>query len=342
MTKKDNPNSIVAIYWGPSNLQTEAHAARLGAPLYHIHYLGWKKGRLVAFLKYIPQFFKTLAVLRQQRPNVVYVAISPVFAALAVSIYCRLAGASYVMDVHNHALYSKKWGWSVPLVRALAKRALVNVVDQPRNEQLFQSWGVPVLILERPPIAITKQKLTQLEPLNQFSVTVINTFAPDEPLLPILEAAEKLPDVAFFVLGDKARTDQALLAAAPKNVVFTGYLNGDDYWNRLYSSQAIIALTTAPYSLLSGAIEAMALGKPPILSRQPALMSYFTQGTVFVDHTAESLITAVYTLQQHQQQLTQEINELNRQKRERWDQTNQELITRIKGVTCKDLLIQEA
>ena len=316
----------IVIYWGPSNLQTEAHASRLGAPLYTVHYLGWKKGAFIASLKYIPQSFKTWAILMRQRPAVVYVAISPVFAALSVYLYCLVARAEYVMDVHNHALYGDKWRWSVPLVRFLARRALVNVVDQPTNEKLFQSWGARVLILERPPLTIPNERLRLLDDPARYSVTVINTFAPDEPLEPILDLARRFPQIPFFILGDTSQADQRLLAAAPANVTFTGYLHGDDYWNRLYSSQAVIALTTAPYSLLSGAVEAMALGKPPILSRQQALVEYFTKGAIFVEHTADSLADALCTHQQRGATLGKEIAELNREKRARWEAVNQELL----------------
>lgn len=336
MSDKQTSGGTTAIYWGPTNLHAEAYAARLGAPLYKIHSLGGRRGSLVALIKYIPQFLKTWQVLLRNRPSVVYVIISPVFAALSVYIYCLLSGAAYVMDVHNHALYGEKWRWSIPLVRFLANRALVNIVDQPRNEQLFDSWGAKALILERPPVAISSERLRYVDDPDRFCVTVINTFAPDEPLQPIFGAASEFPEVPFFILGDTSRADNGLLKSAPPNVTFTDYLFGDDYWNRLYSSRAIIALTTAQYSLLSGAIEAMALGKPPILSRRQALTEYFTKGTVFVDHTPESLVSGISELQQNEEQLILEIGELNREKRYRWEAVVEELIILIDGETCKE------
>ena len=336
MGKQQPAIETAVIYWGPSNLHAEAYASRLDAPLFNIHYLGWKRGPLVALIKYVPQFLQTWAVLLRHRPSVVYVIISPVFAALSVYLYCLFSGAAYVMDVHNHALYGDKWRWSIPLVGFLARRALVSVVDQPRNAQLFDSWGAKVLILERPPKAISSDRLKYIDDPNRFSVTVINTFAPDEPLDPIFGAARKYPDVPFYILGDTSQAENGLLNIAPPNIVFTGYLHGEDYWNRLYSSRAVIALTTAEYSLLSGAIEAMALGKPPILSRRQALKEYFTKGTVFVDHTAESIVVGISELQQNEDRLIEEISELNTEKQLRWEAVVEELMTLIKGETCKE------
>jgi glycosyltransferase involved in cell wall biosynthesis len=209
-------------------------------------------------------------------------------------------------------------------------------VDQPRNAQLFDSWGAKVLILERPPKAISSDRLKYIDDPNRFSVTVINTFAPDEPLDPIYGAARRYPDVPFYILGDTSQAENGLLNIAPQNIVFTGYLHGEDYWNRLYSSRAVIALTTAEYSLLSGAIEAMALGKPPILSRRQALTEYFSKGTVFVDHTAESIVVGISELQQNEDRLIEEISELNIEKQHRWEAVVEELMTLIKGETCKE------
>jgi glycosyltransferase involved in cell wall biosynthesis len=323
-TSTNTNGGIVAIYWGISNPQTAAHAARLGAPLHYVHYLGWKRGPLIAAFKYLPQSAKTWSILRRERPAAVYVAISPVFAALSVYLYCLVSGAGFVMDVHNHALYSRQWRWSVPLVRLLARRSLMNIVDQPLNRELFDEWGVPVLILERPPLP-PDRGLELLPGSDAFSVTVINTFADDEPIAPVFGAAELLPAVMFYVLGDTGLADRDVLAGAPPNVTFTGYLNGDDYWSRLYSSQAIVALTTADYSLLSAAIEAMTVERPPILSRRQALTDYFSKGAVFVDHTAESIAEGVMELMEDDGRLTREISELNLEKRQRWESEADEL-----------------
>lgn len=315
-----------AIYWGESNLPTETHAQRIGAPIHFVHYLGWKKGPLVAAAKYVPQTLKTWSILRRDKPDVVYVAISPVFAALAVYAYCWRRQAAFVMDVHNHALYGRQWSWSVPLVRFLARRALANVVDQPLNKKLFDSWGVPVFVLERPPISMDTITLETLAEPRAHAITVINTFADDEPIEPLLGAARLLPNVTFYILGNTDLADPADLAAAPTNVVFTSYLNGDEYWQRLHSSDGIIALTTADYSLLSAAIEAMAVNTPPILSRASALMEYFTRGTVFVDHTASSIANGVRHVLADDGQLIEEITSLNIEKRERWYAESNRLI----------------
>lgn len=328
--------ATAAIAWVPYEERTEQYAQRLNATLYKIHYLRYKRP-ILAPIKYIPQWLKTWAVLFRQRPAVVYVMNPPVFAALSVFIYCRLSGTSYVMDTHSPALYSRKWAWTVPLQRALAKQALVNIVDQYRYKHLFESWGAKALILERPPINIPGDSLKHVADPNKFSVTVVNTFAGDEPLEPVLGAAKQLPEIHFFILGDTALAKKAILRMAPSNVVFTGYLLGNDYWNRLYSSRAVMVLTSYPYSLLGGAQEGMALGKPLIISRQPTLTEYFTKGAIFVDHSVESIVKGIRRLREQEYCLTQEIVELAAEKRERWETKFQELLALIGSDPCNEL-----
>jgi hypothetical protein len=183
----------------------------------------------------------------------VYVAVPPVIAGQSVYIYCLFSGAKFIMDVHGNSMRSWKWRWSVPLHRFLARRALVNIVDQEIRTQLFTSWGAKTVILADPPLSISKEKLQHLTDPLKYSMTVVNNFNDDEPVVPIIEAARKLPNISFYILGDVALARRRLLRIAPPNMIFTGYLLGDDYWSRLYSSNAVMVLTTAPFSLLAGA-----------------------------------------------------------------------------------------
>lgn len=314
---------VAAIAWAPRIRHVEDYSRRLNASIYNIHYL-LPQRPLLAPIKYPPQCVKTWLVLLRQRPSAVYVFISPVIAALSVYIYCWFAKVPFIMDVGAHAIISRKWAWSVPLLRFLSRKARVNIVDQDSFQQLFESWGAETLLLERPPMGM-KNKQGPLLEKKRFAITLINTFSYDEPIEPVLEAAEQLEDVDFFILGDKDKANRNIIKKAPGNVTFTGYLIGDEYWDQLVSSHAVMVLTTAPNSLLSGAVEGMALGKPLILSNQPTLKTYFTKGTVFVENSAESVVIGVQAVQSQIHDLVEQIVELSTEKRERWDKEFQKI-----------------
>lgn len=330
---KSARNGTVAIFWGPHSRHTEDIARRLGATAYAINALAWSWRRYswIAPLKYAIQFVKTLALLIRVRPSAVYFIIPPVFPAVAVYLYCTLAKIPYAMDVHGHSLTSKKWGWTAPLQRFLARRAVATVVDQRKYVQTFEGWGAHTVMLERAPVEIPQSRLKKISSPGDFSVLMVNIFGADEPTELVVQTARTMPDVHFFITGDPAKAPAGMIEGAPKNVTFTGYLKGDDYWHRLYSVGAVITLTTEPYSLVSGGIEAISLGRPNILSRQPVLEEYFTRGTVFVEHTVESIAAGIREAQRNEEQLAGEAAALAVEKRERWDRSLHELLGRIHG-----------
>jgi glycosyltransferase involved in cell wall biosynthesis len=316
-------HNVAAVVWAADQNHAEKYAQSLNAKLYHIQL--WRSGlALLAPFKYIPQAIQTWSVLGKQKPNVIYVMNPPVFAGLSVLIYCKLNKIPFVMDTHSPAIYGMRWGWSRPLQRFIARRAMTNIVDQERYKRLFESWGAKAVVLEKPPTTTyVEQARPDVEA--KFAITVVNTFASDEPLTPILEAANRLPDVHFYVLGEKVRAKPGLIDSAPENVTFTDYLFKDDYWNQLKASRAVLVLTKHRYSLLAGAQDGMTVGRPLIISDKPALREYFTKGAIFVDNHADSIIDGINQLKAREETLTEEIRELAMEKLQRWESNFKQL-----------------
>jgi glycosyltransferase involved in cell wall biosynthesis len=323
---------LAVIVWSPRCQRTSLYAKRLDAPLYNIHFLKVKRP-LLAPIKYVYQCIKTWIVLYRQDPSIIYVKVSPIFAALSVYLYCLFSGAKFIMDVHGNSMTSWKWKWSVPLHRFVAKRALLNIVDQEIRTNLFSSWGAKTMVLADPPVDISYDFRYISDPLIP-NVTVVNNFDIDEPVAPILEAARKLPNVLFHILGDTSLADKYLLRTAPENVAFTGYLLRDEYWNRLYSSNAVMVLTTEPYSLLAGAQDGMAVKRPLILSNQPALVTFFSKGAVFIEHTSESVVRGVQTALEQESKLSLEITALGKEKGIQWEEGFRQLVNLIRETPC--------
>lgn len=325
-----NRPDTIAIVWAPYEARTAMFAKRLDATLFNIHYLKYKRP-LVAPFKYVAQWLKTWLLLAQQRPRFVYITNPPIIAVLCVAMYCVVTRTRYIMDTHPPALYSRKWGWTLPLQRFLSRFAFMNVVDQERFKQLYESWGSRATVLENPP-KTAPDGLTKTVDSNYFDITVINTFAADEPLDIILEAAKCFPpSTRFFITGDVSLAKNGVVKSAPSNVSFTGYLWREDFWNQLNSSRAIMVLTTYPYSLLGGGHDGMILRKPLILSNQPALTEYFTKGAVFVENTTDGIVEGVRAVQEKETQLSQELAELSEEREQRWNVCFNELTTLMRA-----------
>jgi glycosyltransferase involved in cell wall biosynthesis len=309
---------IAAVVWAPYERRTALFAEQLGATFHPIHWLLYKRP-WVAPVKYVGQWLRTWQLLAIERPAAIYVTNPPVFAALCVAAYAALTRTPFVMDTHPPALYSRKWSWTLPLQRALARRAVVNVVDQERFSKSFESWGARALVVGNPPLPVRRHPPPNAVGDGPFEIAVVNTFAADEPLAPILEAARRMPDVTFSVLGDTARARGAILAQAPPNLTFTGYLEGEAYWQCLARARAVMALTSFPHSVLGGAHDGVAVGRPLLLSDQPGLREHFPQGAVFADNTAEGLVAGIGTLRGLESRLRVEVGDLRAEQVQRWD-----------------------
>ncbi len=325
-------HEIITITWAVRLDKAKDMADDLNSANYCIYY-NFLSGNpwILAPLRYIFQTFKTWQVMLGSHPKVIYVTNPPIFLAMNVYVFCLFAKSVFIIDTHSPALYSKKWGWTLPILRVLARAALVNLVDQERYKVLFESWGAKALVITKKIRLYPKKGLSAdlQPPMGRYPITVVNTFAPDEPLLPIIEAAREMPDVQFYILGDTCYADENLMKSSPENITYTGFLLHDAYWNQLYASRAVMTLTTYPYSLVSGGTDGMALGKPLILSQQPALTEYFTKGTVFVENTGESIIEGVRNLQADESRLLVEIRDLVIEKRQSWQTDLQELLDLI-------------
>lgn len=331
-TRKRAPSELMVMVWAPDEQRTESIAAMLGAEVFHVHFLKYKTP-LYAPFKYPMQVLRTWQLLLRHRPRFVYVTNPPIFAPMAAWVYCRLMGAKLIMDTHPPALYMRKWAWSQPLQRWMSRRVFVNVSDQVRFKRFFDNWGAaPTLVFERPPkVAAGTGRISEKVDPKAYTVAVINTFAEDEPLQCVLDAARALPEVKFYITGDTARGDREQIASAPANCTFTGYLRGDDYWSMLRGCRAVMALTEWQNSLMLACQDGLTLNKPTITSRQETSVEYFYKGAVFVENTGPGLVEGIREAQRREAELIREASEFVEERQQAWEKNFQQLQRLLDG-----------
>jgi hypothetical protein len=138
---------------------------------------------------------KTLSLLFQKKPKVVIVQSPRSFAVLFVYIYCALTKNQYIIDADS-AAFARIWLFPEWMIRFLARRAVATIVTNEYFQQMIQGWGAYSFVLRD--IPITFSRLSEAYSVNgRFNVVAINTFASDEPLNELLQAAEHLDDVQF-------------------------------------------------------------------------------------------------------------------------------------------------
>ncbi|MEM7502616.1 MAG: glycosyltransferase [Pseudomonadota bacterium] len=305
----------VFVSWEPSNSRSATLAEQFDAECWFIHYLSLKNPWL-APIKYVLQTIRTWYDLFRQRPSLVFVQNPPVFAPLAVWVYCALTNSRFIIDSHTGVFLERKWRWLSFVHAFVVRRAAVSIVTNEHLAAMVEAWGGNTFIF--PDVPVEFPNAEYLDERSAHLVTVVNSFSYDEPLAEVLEAARALPQVEFAVTGDVERCPPELAEAAPENVRFTGFVPRKVYVDTLYSSDAAVVLTLEDHTMQRGAYEAMSLGVPIVTSNWPLLRNTFFKGAQFTDNTASSITSAIETIIGNKRLMKDEVADLKRQRRALW------------------------
>jgi glycosyltransferase involved in cell wall biosynthesis len=320
-------DKVLFIAWIAHNRRSQLIAAKLRMKLYLIQSLKRRYG--LAPLRYVLQAIRTLPILVRERPKVVFVQNPPIFAALVVYLYAKLWSARYVIDSHTVALLAPWWKWTLPLHAFLSRRAITTIVTNDHLKAMVEAWGANAFVLADIPTTFPQGKPFPVD--GRFSVAVINSFSPDEPIGEVLEAAISLPDVQFYITGDPIRAREELLQHHPDNVEFTGFLPDEVYFGLLRAVQAIVVLTTDNHTMQRGACEAVSLGQPIITSDWPLLKAYFPKGTIHVDNSSQGIREGILRMQEERESLAREILDLQGERWLEWVEKHLALTRLIHG-----------
>ncbi len=315
------------LVWGPPGHgpRSAVFARALGIPVVFVE-ANPGRGAAAGMIKYPVQAVKTWRLLRRLRPSIVIVQNPPSFAPLFVGL---VSSARLLIDSHSDAMQA--WYWTRPrfVYRWLARRAVTTIVTNEVFAARIRDWGASATVIRDIPGRFPEGGLPVVE--DRPVITVVSTFAPDEPLEEVVAAARRVPGVVFKVTGNPRRADPALVTDLPENLHLTGFLPENDYYQLLRDSVAVMCLTTRPDTMQRGACEALSLGRPIITSDTDLLRSYFSQGTVHVDNTGEGISRAVEEILDELPRYRREIVELQVRQAEEW-QTALESLLAVSGV----------
>jgi len=275
----------VFVTWAPVSRRTQTLAARLGLEQARVS-APWFKRPLFAPLKYPVQIARTWQLLRRVRPAEVWVMDPPAPAVLVAWAYCRLEPATQVVDMHTVGFYDLKWRVLRLLEWPALRDAAVNLVTNRRLADRLRSWHCRAAVLTDP-LPTPPEDID--DPVEKGAVTVVATYSADEPIHELPSVARSLSEVTMYVTGhplvDTSRW--------PHNLVPTGFLDDAEYWHRLASSEVVVVLTTRPDTLLSGGYEALAVGRPVVVSGQAVLRERFGDAAVYVSDDADGIAAGI-------------------------------------------------
>lgn len=246
-------------------------------------------------LGYFRQAAATLKIIKESKPEVVWIQLPPNFIVHILLIWRFLSSQKFkiILDLHNAAL-RRPWV-SIPLFGAAARASNLLVVH---NEEILQQ--VPrellrndksVIVLEDPPSSFEGERPDV--PIES-AVLIPCSFHDDEPIDMLLAAARLVPEIGFRITGriEKAQA-KGYLKDVPDNVQFTGFVSENEFNRLLHSSAVVAGVTTYEGIQLSVASEAVGAGKALILSSTRILRSMFSDCAIFFENNEQSFADAV-------------------------------------------------
>jgi glycosyltransferase involved in cell wall biosynthesis len=233
------------------------------------------------------------------------------YLLLAARIILRFRFAS---DAHYGGVISVSGSRFAQQVLDYANRHAdrVIVTNSSHAQRVRSIGGVPLVCPDplpelreqafRPP-ALSRAKKTAL---------LVCTFEVDEPFAAVFEAARQLVHHGFTVLVSGRYDRAGLFPEAVPHVTLLGYVDRRTYESYLRHVDLVLDFTTWEDCLVCGAYEAMAAGRPSVLSRTAALTELFTGGAVFSSHEPSDIVRAVVSAYEQRDALMSQIPEWRR------------------------------
>jgi glycosyltransferase involved in cell wall biosynthesis len=288
-------------------------------------------------VRHIRSALSTLALLLRERPRVVFAQNPSLVLAMLVTRYGKLTGTPVIIDAHNAGIrpFDGRSRWASALNRRVIRDASLTIVSNAALAQEVRRQGGRPAVLPDPlphlPPPVQAAPMT-----GAFNVLFVCTWAPDEPYLEVLAAAARLdPSVRIYVTGNSKGRERAF-GALPPNVELTGFVSEEQFVALLHAADLVMDLTTREDCLVCGAYEAVAVGKPLLLSGTEALRGYFHRGAVYTDNTAEDIARRIEEARSREAELITQVSELRRDIEHRWSEHHRELLTQIQALMGPD------
>jgi glycosyltransferase involved in cell wall biosynthesis len=281
------------IAWVPEGSRAGSISRALGGEWRAFYDLRIQRTALVP-LRYVLSALRTICYLLRRWPRAVIVQAPPVPAAALVLTWARVARAPVVIDTHpasfgldGHPSHRAMR----PLLASLVPRAAGCIVTTPQLGEQISRWnGRPLIVHEAPMVWSEQAQLRECSCDNR--LLFVCTFAPDEPLMEVLEAARRLPAIRFQITGDLRRLPADARRTSPRNVEWVGYLGPDEYVAALNKADVVMTLTRRAESVPRSAHEAVDALRPLVLSDWPHVSELFPYA-VLVDNDGRSIAAGI-------------------------------------------------
>ena len=279
--------------------------------------------------------YKTLIVLLRNRPDIIFAQNPSIFLALLVVIYGRIFSKVTVIDCHNAGIYpfNGERVWAQKIAYFIFQNSDLIIVSNSVLKKFVEDNGGEAIELPDPFPVINGKSTYGVR--GKFNFLLICTWAQDEPYEEVIKAFFELDNnYVLYVSGNSKGKEKNLSLSVPDNVVLTGYLSNNDFDDLLCSCDSVIDLTTRDDCLVCGAYEAVAAGKPLILSNTNALKKYFKDAALYTENNLYEIKSTVEKITKNLPELKQKVLDYSVRQEKEWDNMVNILKKKVSDLTC--------
>lgn len=275
---------------------------------------------------------KTLITFIKERPNLIFAQNPSIVLALVATIYGRIFNIPIIVDAHNAGVFPFNGNkmWANKLADFIFRASNFTVVTNSiLAEHIIKRGGKPVILPDPIPELRYCNKKRVLN--GKFNILFICSWSEDEPYEEVIKAAKFLDkDVHIYITGNSKGKEKQMGIEIPKNIVFTGFLQEEDFIEILFSCDVVMDLTKRTNCLVCGAYEGVAAEKPLIISNTEVLRKYFYKGALYTNNTYKDLLEKINVANINKNLLKREIVELKNELIITWNNMKDEFEKLIK------------
>jgi glycosyltransferase involved in cell wall biosynthesis len=309
-------------------------ASGIGAPLYEISYEKYK------CFRYVLSIFNTVWVLVKERPKICCAMVPSIFCATLLVLLKGFFRYKLIIDLHTLNIYyllgegKKRMIYDRLLKYCLDEADLIVVTNGYYAREIGQPFPKMFSLPDRIPEDFGKDRVKE-NSWNGNRVLCICSYDPDEPYEELFTVATNMSDIDFFFSGNFHIVEKSgKKLPAQSHIHFTGFLAADKYEELLCRANVILVATKLEGCLCCGAYEALAVGKPLVLSSTQALREYFGEGPIYTGESPKDIEKAIRQALLNQEEITNLVQKRAQELKEDWELKIGSLNALLRKMVC--------
>jgi len=323
---------ILVIAWTQISRRSEELSKKIGAEYINLGRVDKPFLKRIFFVIY--NFYKSYRLLCLKKPDVVITFHAHPFISLVGIVYKLIHGCIIIPDLHSAAYLDN---YKLPLKTISTwvwKKADILIIHNKMSVNYFQNIcpvaADKLFVLEDPiPSPPNNHHKGNSKKGGIVKGVLISRFASDEPVIECVKKIERINNLQVYITGNYLKEKINPADFDQEKIIFTGFIDDNEYWTLLRSVQFVIVLTTREYTLLSAGYEALSLCKPLLIPNKNTLIDYYQDAVEYFSMDSLDIIKPISNVIERLDYYENKMTELKVVREKKWNNKINSLLAKI-------------